>query len=213
MSLDDQRSFGKLTCKANGNAVSVESVAFIWVKDTGETNEILAVTRNSTTATASLDGMIGNGTLQNNGGSIVLDQMDADICGSSYFLCEVVYMEPSGEMDRAIATAWPRQPQSVQPGMEDSNRTADLPDMKRKAEEMSAALEMLNMTFTKEMTRMQNEREAQAWILSRLEELETLSASLSQAQSCQVCSNVTQALEKLERRLDGLENGIGNQVI
>ncbi|KAK3792505.1 hypothetical protein RRG08_010127, partial [Elysia crispata] len=106
ISMGDQEQVGELTCKANGNDVTVESVSVIWVNITGESSDVVTVTTTGNREhSVALDGILGNGTLENNSGYIVLNQMDAQpILRFELLSCvEVTFTKkPSGERERAI---------------------------------------------------------------------------------------------------------------
>ena len=205
ISMGDQEQVGELTCKANGNDVTVESVSVIWVNITGESSDVVTVRTTKPEHSVALDGILGNGTLENNSGYIVLNQMDAAICGSSYFLCEVTFTKPSGERERAIATAWPRQPRGGEQDVEKSNQTQHLMSLKKRVEDMSQAFEMFNSSFAHLLETRRKEQLTQAKLLKRLAELENKTSMFSGPKSCDACFNVSQALDKLETRLEKLE--------
>ena len=203
----DDDHFGTLTCQANGNDVTVESVVLTRIKVTGESTDLLTVTRNRTGSTSTLDGMLGNGTLQNNSGYIFMDQVEAAACDSSYFLCETTYTTQSGERKRAVAITRPGQPESGHSGQHMPNRPEPLAVAEKKLSDLSAAFEMLNGSYASLLEDQQKVAEANANISAKISELENkLSSIINQRQAFGPCSNITTNVEELQRRLEVLEN-------
>ena len=208
ISRGDQDKFGQLTCQANGNKVKIESFTVIWVKVTGETTDLITVTPSSPSNIVSQSGIYGNGSLENNDGYISLDQMDAAICGSSYFLCESIFTNPSGERERAIAMARPGQPPKGYSDQGSSNDTdaKDVAALEKKLADMTEAFRIFNSSFTTVLQNREKEEREQRNTLSRIGMLEDKVSKLNGSQSCDPCSNTTQAIENLEKRLEQLED-------
>ncbi|GFR75918.1 ficolin 1 [Elysia marginata] len=200
----------QVTCEASGNAVTLESLAIIWTKPKVESANVHTVTKDGKNdGFFSLDGLLGNGTgsFENNNGFLVLDEMDEAICASEHFLCEATFTNPSGVEERAIALSWAREPVPAKSDMHESNYTKSLADLEEKAEHLSTALEMLNMSYTHLLATRQQEKMVQAKILSRLEALEKNSSSSGPPTSppCDPCANISQTLERLEERIEKIE--------
>ena len=177
----------------------------MWVNVTGETSDLVRVTSTKPSNRVSHSGILGNGTLENNSGYIFLDRLDADICDSSYFLCEAVFTKSSGESERAIATAWPRQPQTDRSDDAASNNSQHLAALEKRLENISEAFQMFNRSYMELMQTRQKEKLEQAQIMARLKNLEANMSVFNKSQSCDPCSNITRAVENLERRLKHLE--------
>ena len=192
----DGGRFGTLTCDANGNDLNVESVTLSWIKQTGERIDLLTVTKNTPDSSFPLDGMLGNGALQNNSGYIFIDQMEAAACESSYFICEATYTTQSGVRGRAIATAG-------HPGQDRSKNTQALAAAQEKLSHLSAVFQVLNGSYASLLEEKQEIDEARANFSAKISELEN---KLVQRQSCGPCSNITTLVEDLQRRLEVLEN-------
>ena len=158
---------GQLTCEATGNGVIIDSVTIIRVDVTGKGTDLLTVTADNPSNSVSLDGILGNGTLQDNSGYLFLNKVDGSACESSYFLCEVHYLK-SGERGRAVAIGSPDQPQSGQSGPDMSAHTQALVTLEEKLMDLSAALEMLNQSYASLLGDMQEGREANARLAGRL---------------------------------------------
>ena len=204
-----QDKFGQLTCQAYGNEVNIESFTVIWVKVTGEATDLITVTPSSPSNRVSQDGIYGNGTLKENNGYISLDQMDAAICGSSYFLCEASFTNSAGERERAIAMARPGQPHKGYSDQRSSNATdaKDVAALEKKVEDMTEAFRIFNSSYSTLLQTRQKEQQEQRKTLSRISMLEDKVSKLNGSQSCDPCSNITQAVENLEKRLEQLEDG------
>ena len=190
--LGDTDQYGQLTCRAIGNDVTINSVTVSWVNLTGESVDLLRVTTNRPARTVSLDGMLGNGTLQGNTGYIFIHQVDAAACDTSYFLCEVNFTKQSGESGRAFAAAWPRQIQSSQPTHA---------SLEEKLSDLSAAFGKLNQSYTSLLRDLREGQRLNANISAKTTELEGRLSS----QICDPCSNLTDSLEDVKRRLELLD--------
>ena len=194
----DDDHFGALICEANGTNVNVESVTLRSIKATGESTDLLTVTGNTSGNTFNLNGMLGNGTLENNSGYIFMDQAEAAACDSSFFICEATYTTLPGERKRAIAITRPGQPTQV-------NRTEDLAVAQEKLSDLSAVFVMLNGSYTSLLEEQQEVEAANANFSARISELENKLSSTND-QSCGPCSNITAYVEDLQRKLGILEN-------
>ena len=190
--LGDTDQYGQLTCRAIGNDVTINSVTVSWVNLTGKSVDLLRVTTNRPSRTVSLDGMLGNGTLQGNTGYIFIHQVDAAACDTSYFLCEVNFTKQSGESGRAFAAAWPRQIQSSQPTHA---------SLEEKLSDLSAAFGKLNQSYTSLLRDLREGQRLNANISAKTTELEGRLSS----QICDPCSNLTDSLEDVKRRLELLD--------
>ncbi|GFS24088.1 hypothetical protein ElyMa_003406300 [Elysia marginata] len=145
--VDKHRRFAQLSCAAAGNDVTIESVAVILVKVSGESDPILTVTTTTPVANISHDDFLGTGKLVSNSGNLTLYQMDAAACESRYFLCEVKFKKPSGDRERSVAQVWPRKPQHAQPDVNGSKYSANLTFLAKREDDTTTALEILNTSL------------------------------------------------------------------
>lgn len=207
--MGEQQPTCQLSCEATGNAVTLESVAIMWISLKVQGSNVHTVTKDGMQqGSFSLDGLAGNGTFQidNNIMFIALDQLDEETCNSDQFLCEATFTGQSGVKERAFASSLPQRPQSVSSDWGSSNDTQDAARLMKSVEEMSEALGKLNMSYTSLLESRDRDWEFKAKLLSRLEALENASTIYPGEQSCDPCSIVTQALESLAERIEKLEN-------
>ena len=198
--------FGHMTCRAVGNAVELDSVTIFQVKVTGQTIALLTVSRESPQSEGRHDGVKVNGTLERNTALLVLDGTDAAGGDSSYILCEAAFTTPSGKKERAIATAWPQQPQTAAPDQPSSDNTQALEAAEQRLADLTQQFQTLNLSYQELLTSKKAEQEEQKKILDRLTKLEEEASSPAPTQAPCDCDNITRQLENLDSRLTQLES-------
>ncbi|RUS73842.1 hypothetical protein EGW08_018386, partial [Elysia chlorotica] len=205
----DQDQMGQMTCRAEGNDATLESVSVIWVQVSGEASELLSVTLASPTNSGSFQGIAVNGALERNVAHVHLDQLNASVCESSYFLCEATYSGVGGGRQRAIATAWPRQPQAPPSDDAASNATRAVARLEEKLEDMAEVFRLLYVSNIDLKRSVKVGQEEQLVLMDRLEILESKVGflELNQSSVSAVCGNINACLAGVEERLQELEGG------
>ncbi|GFR78482.1 angiopoietin-4 [Elysia marginata] len=200
----DEEPFCQMTCRAEINAVNLDTLAMIWVKGTGESIELLKVKESDDGNSFSVEEISGHSKIETNRWQIVVSRMNAEICDSSYFLCEAISINSCGKPKRAIATAWPSVSQTDQ--SDASTDPAVVSALGRKLADATALLQMFNMSFQNLLANREAERDERSQILERLSELEQKASSTASPESTCGCETITNKLDSLESRLAKLEN-------
>ena len=105
---------GHMTCRAEGNNVTIVNVVFTANKFSGASKTLLTVNLTNPERQVTMDDFKGNGVLKYNRASLKLDLLQGPSCESDSFTCHVTFINQAGEQETEIATAGPEQSPDVQ---------------------------------------------------------------------------------------------------
>ena len=197
----NQDPYGQLTCRAKAVGVALQRFSIFWVKVTGESTELMTVSRTSPIDELSRDGFVGNGTMKDNTGHIFLDYLDNAMCEPNLFLCEATFRGSSGKVERAVTLSWPSQPRHGQSDQQTALETAEM-----NVATLSEALNTLNTSHVTLQAAWESQQKLITRVSHTLTQLETKIDELENSMSCRdACSNMALTIEDLEGRVEALE--------